>query len=230
MNFTPPGAGTSEANGHKAKSGDAGKGAEICLEVLNASDYFEVLGFPKYNSESMNIPETELRKNYLKRSMKVHPDKNKHAKSTEAFQRIALAYDTLRDPAKKQNYVYQLNRQSQYSGFPNIGRENHVEFHIDMNKINLADAFALFASMVEQTQAGTNRGPGMNLFDKAADALLFIDELTSSTSTASSGVQRAAPSRLQNWSSTLRTVGMISSAVTAFANAAKEEQEKKSRQ
>uniref|UniRef100_A0A7S3V0Z4 J domain-containing protein n=1 Tax=Aplanochytrium stocchinoi TaxID=215587 RepID=A0A7S3V0Z4_9STRA len=128
--------------------------ATYCQEVLNAVDYFEVLGFPKYNEESINIAEAELRRHYLRRSMRVHPDKNKHPKSTEAFQRIAVAYETLSIEQKKNEYILLLRQHHKgYSHMRHTGFDsaNNIHFSVDLNSINLVDAFALFASIVEQS-------------------------------------------------------------------------------
>jgi len=57
----------------------------------------------------LDIPETaspdEIKKAYRKLSMKHHPDKNNNnSESTEKFQVIAEAYETLSDPDKKKEY------------------------------------------------------------------------------------------------------------------------------
>lgn len=58
-------------------------------------DYYKTLGVNR------NASEAELKKAYKTQAMKHHPDKGGDASK---FQQINEAYETLRDPAKKQNY------------------------------------------------------------------------------------------------------------------------------
>ena len=58
-------------------------------------DYYSILGVPKTASEK------EIRSAYKKKSMQHHPDRGG---SEEQFKRINEAYQTLKDPIKKQQY------------------------------------------------------------------------------------------------------------------------------
>ncbi|KAM0675814.1 hypothetical protein GVAV_000589 [Gurleya vavrai] len=58
---------------------------------INEHDYYRIL-----NVNANSTPE-EIKKNYLKLTMKYHPDKNKIKESSEAFARIKRAYDYLID-------------------------------------------------------------------------------------------------------------------------------------
>jgi DnaJ-class molecular chaperone len=58
-------------------------------------DYYSILGVPK------NASEQDIRKAYKKKSMQHHPDRGGNE---EEFKRVNEAYQTLRDPAKRQQY------------------------------------------------------------------------------------------------------------------------------
>lgn len=58
-------------------------------------DYYSILGVPKTASEK------EIRSAYKKKSMQHHPDRGGNE---EQFKRVNEAYQTLKDPAKKQQY------------------------------------------------------------------------------------------------------------------------------
>ena len=58
-------------------------------------DYYSILGVPKTASEK------EIRSAYKKKSMQHHPDRGGNE---EQFKRVNEAYQTLKDPAKRQQY------------------------------------------------------------------------------------------------------------------------------
>lgn len=62
-------------------------------------DFYKILGVPKTASED------EVKKAYRKLAMKYHPDKNPNDKTAEEkFKEISRAYETLKDPKRKQLY------------------------------------------------------------------------------------------------------------------------------
>ena len=71
---------------------------DVIVEILNASDYYAVLGV----SETVNA--AALRRAYLARSVKVHPDKCNDPKATEAFQRVAEAWTVLSNDESRKEY------------------------------------------------------------------------------------------------------------------------------
>ena len=59
-------------------------------------NYYEILGVSK------NATENELKKQYRSLSYKYHPDRN--PTGSEQMQKVNEAYETLKDPIKKQEY------------------------------------------------------------------------------------------------------------------------------
>ncbi|CAD7928001.1 unnamed protein product [Amoebophrya sp. A120] len=65
-------------------------------DIANEKDHYAVLGV------SQDATEKQLKRAYRVLSLKYHPDKE--GGSTRAFQRVALAYQTLSDPEKREQY------------------------------------------------------------------------------------------------------------------------------
>lgn len=78
--------------------------------VLSAKNFYEVLDISPsdYSSPTLDSDsQSKLRRIYLKKSVKTHPDKNAHEiaeKSKEAFQKVSEAYRVLSDDALRQEY------------------------------------------------------------------------------------------------------------------------------
>ena len=56
---------------------------KVCKDILKCKDFYEVLGLTKEAT-----PE-EIKKAYRKKSLKVHPDKNKSEHAQEAFKKLS---------------------------------------------------------------------------------------------------------------------------------------------
>lgn len=83
---------------------------------MNDIDYYKILGVNESASSD------EIKKAYRKLSMKHHPDRNQNdPKSTEIFQNVSAAYDTLGDVAKKKQYDFERSNpifNASANGFP----------------------------------------------------------------------------------------------------------------
>lgn len=79
--------------------------AAIIDDILQASTHYDVLGV-----DSMDSDTAALRKAYLRRSVKVHPDKNEDPRAKEAFQKVAQAWQVLSDDASRAQYDQALKR------------------------------------------------------------------------------------------------------------------------
>ena len=71
---------------------------DICESSEQMYDYYEVLGI------SMNASSNEIRDRFRELSIKFHPDKEPSALSNESMKKIIQAYDTLKDPEKRNAY------------------------------------------------------------------------------------------------------------------------------
>ena len=67
-------------------------------KLLLLQNHYQILGI-EFNSN-----DSEIKKKYRELAMKFHPDKNHNIKSDEAFKMINLAYETLIDKEKRQQY------------------------------------------------------------------------------------------------------------------------------
>ena len=71
---------------------------DVIEEILNASNHYKVL------SVSESVESAELRRAYLTKSVKVHPDKCSDPRATEAFQRVAEAWTVLSNEETRAEY------------------------------------------------------------------------------------------------------------------------------
>lgn len=65
---------------------------------INRTEYYKIL---KVDKKATDI---EIKKSYRKLAIKLHPDKNKHPKASEAFKVIAKAFEVLGDESKRKMY------------------------------------------------------------------------------------------------------------------------------
>lgn len=63
--------------------------------AIEKSDYYKLLDVSK------SATEVEIKKSYRKMAIKLHPDKNKHPHSAEAFKKLAKAFEILSDSDKR---------------------------------------------------------------------------------------------------------------------------------
>ena len=76
-----------------------------------AKNYYEVLGVPRDASQD------QLKKAYRKLARKYHPDVSKETDAETRMQEINVAYDTLSNEEKKQEYDFQLDHPEGFGQF-----------------------------------------------------------------------------------------------------------------
>jgi DnaJ family protein C protein 25 len=71
-------------------------------------DCYDLLGVPTSATAS------DIKKAYYKLSLKYHPDKNPDPETKSKFQKIATAYEILKDEAKREQYDYAIAHPEQF--------------------------------------------------------------------------------------------------------------------
>lgn len=78
------------------------------LRLLNSTDHYTALGFSRFQDIDASI----LKREYRKKAMLVHPDKNMgNEKAAEAFKKLQNAYEVLLDSLKRKTYDDELRRE-----------------------------------------------------------------------------------------------------------------------
>lgn len=78
------------------------------VRLLNCADHYSALGLSRYE----NIDVSLLKREYRKKAMLVHPDKNMgNDKAAEAFKKLQNAYEVLLDSLKRKAYDDELRRE-----------------------------------------------------------------------------------------------------------------------
>ncbi|KAF7822511.1 dnaJ-like protein dnj-5 [Senna tora] len=81
---------------------------EEMRRILNSLNHYEALGFPRHKKVDAAI----LKKEYRKKAMLVHPDKNMGSPlASESFKKLQCAYEVLSDSTKKRDYDEQLKKE-----------------------------------------------------------------------------------------------------------------------
>ncbi|KAK1367218.1 dnaJ-like [Heracleum sosnowskyi] len=76
--------------------------------ILGSADHYEALGLSRTNK----IDAVFLKKEYRKKAMLVHPDKNMGSPlASESFKKLQCAYEVLSDTTKKRDYDEQLRKE-----------------------------------------------------------------------------------------------------------------------
>ncbi|KAF8394705.1 hypothetical protein HHK36_020922 [Tetracentron sinense] len=91
----------------------SGADAELTSEdevvrLLNCSDHYSALGLSRFENVDVSL----LKREYRKKAMLVHPDKNMgNEKAAEAFKKLQNAYEVLLDSLKRKAYDDELRRE-----------------------------------------------------------------------------------------------------------------------
>lgn len=92
--------------------------------ILSCKDHYEALGVNRH----IKIDATFLRKEYRKKAMLVHPDKNMGSpQASDSFKKLQCAYEVLSDSVKKRDYDDQLRKEEAKS----VSQESHNASHRD---------------------------------------------------------------------------------------------------
>ncbi|GAV78671.1 DnaJ domain-containing protein [Cephalotus follicularis] len=84
------------------------RSADEMKKILNSVDHYEALGVIRHKK----IDATILKKEYKKKAMLVHPDKNMGSPlASEAFKKLQCAYEVLSDSTKKRDYDEELRKE-----------------------------------------------------------------------------------------------------------------------
>ncbi|WOL03250.1 hypothetical protein Cni_G11970 [Canna indica] len=76
--------------------------------LLNCTDHYSALGLTRYE----NVDVSQLKREYRKKAMLVHPDKNMgNERAAEAFKKLQNAYEILLDSLKRKTYDEELRRE-----------------------------------------------------------------------------------------------------------------------
>ncbi|KAE8669656.1 cucumber peeling cupredoxin-like [Hibiscus syriacus] len=92
--------------------------------ILNSMNHYEALGFPRHIKVDAGI----LKKEYRKKAMLVHPDKNMGSPlASESFKKLQCAYEVLSDSMKKRDYDEQLRKEE--SKARSVCQKSHSSSH-----------------------------------------------------------------------------------------------------
>jgi hypothetical protein len=127
-----------------------GNSQKTIKTVLGAKTLYNVLGLPP------TCTADEIKKKYRKMAIIVHPDRCKHPRATEAFQRISEAYETLSDDDQRADYdrsIERPKRQQPYAQWKRQGDDYVFEF----GNLSAQDLYDLFSAVNRQQFAGNFR-------------------------------------------------------------------------
>ncbi|XP_022868650.1 uncharacterized protein LOC111388196 [Olea europaea var. sylvestris] len=87
------------------------------VRLLNCKDHYSALGLSRFQ----NVDASIIKREYRKKAMLVHPDKNMgNEKAAEAFKKLQNAYEVLLDSVKRKEYDDELKREELLNFFRNI--------------------------------------------------------------------------------------------------------------
>ncbi|KAK8548862.1 hypothetical protein V6N12_061766 [Hibiscus sabdariffa] len=97
---------------------------EEVARLLNCTDHYSALGLSRYQNVDVNV----LKREYRKKAMLVHPDKNMgNEKAVEAFKKLQNAYEVLLDSTKRKAYDDELRGEellNYFRRFQSASRKN----------------------------------------------------------------------------------------------------------
>eukprot|EP01022_Parablepharisma_sp_SALTPOND_P004446 TRINITY_DN120321_c0_g1_i1.p1 TRINITY_DN120321_c0_g1~~TRINITY_DN120321_c0_g1_i1.p1 ORF type:complete len:399 (+),score=43.32 TRINITY_DN120321_c0_g1_i1:420-1616(+) len=126
----------------------------FCEEILKTTNYYEILGVEKTATEE------EIKKQYKKLALRLHPDKNRAPQATEAFKKVAQALACLTNPNKRKIYDEHGNEEN--------FRTQYREYFQDEDELDPEDLFdLLFTGRINRNR---QRRYGRRAYDPQAQA------------------------------------------------------------
>ncbi|XP_019425625.1 PREDICTED: uncharacterized protein LOC109334352 isoform X2 [Lupinus angustifolius] len=94
--------------------------------ILKSLDHYEALGFARHKKIDAGV----LKKEYRKKAMLVHPDKNMGSSlASESFKKLQCAYEVLSDSLKKSDYDEKLRKEESIA--KTMSQKSHGSSHQD---------------------------------------------------------------------------------------------------
>jgi len=167
-----PASNSRPAAARTASSASAGSGAggrsytpqqlQIVKEVLASKEggrgaHYRVLGV------QTDADDSQIKKAYRKRALKLHPDKNSAPQSDEAFKAVGLAYATLSDPQKRTIYDRYGEEDPDNRGGGGGGMRPG-NFRHGGQEVNPEDIFNMFFGGQAGGMGGGMGGPGFRVY------------------------------------------------------------------
>uniref|UniRef100_A0A2P2MBY8 J domain-containing protein n=1 Tax=Rhizophora mucronata TaxID=61149 RepID=A0A2P2MBY8_RHIMU len=118
---TGPGLSADRGCGAPSTSGDDSElnSEDEIIRLLNCTDHYSVIGLSCYGNVDISL----LKREYRKKAMLVHPDKNMgNEKAAEAFKKLQNAYEVLLDSSKQKAYNDELRRKELLNYFSRFQR------------------------------------------------------------------------------------------------------------
>jgi len=155
-----------------AQSSRAEENAAVCAAILAAEDHYDVLQVPG------GAKTDEIRRNYLRISVRVHPDRNQDPNATQAFQKVSEAYAVLSDEEARRRYDAERfmssasNAASNAAGAATAGAAaaaaaaRRSSVHLDLDQ-----ALRVFRAATAAARAATAEGAGVPEYLALAAAL-----------------------------------------------------------
>ncbi|CAA2987704.1 Molecular chaperone (superfamily) [Olea europaea subsp. europaea] len=102
--------------------------------ILSSIDHYEALGFSRQNKVDVML----LKKEYHKKAMLVHPDKNMGSPlASDSFKKLQCAYEVLSDTEKKKDYDEKLRKEESKSVMqksPSTSHQDNTDFCSDESR------------------------------------------------------------------------------------------------
>lgn len=147
---------------------------EEVLRIINSSDYYATLGLSRYE----NIDFAVLKRNYRKKAMLVHPDKNMgNPVAEESFKKLQSAYEVLSDLMKKNTYDMELRTEeltrSLHQNFQSCGQKQGMNRPPNTQKATFHENSSVRGKKTAYESSWRPKGSGHDSMDTGLDDFLL---------------------------------------------------------